>query len=278
MSEHARRARPGGDLRRALRHQWFPVARAVDLDRPVEATLLGERLVVFRTASGRAARAAARAAPPRRQPGQGRGARRRAGLPVPRLAVRRRGRSLRARPVARPGGRQAHPATPRASRPTPRPSTGATSGRASTSRSAGCPSRPSSPTSTSASGSRARRCTPPSGWPPTTENFRDVAHFPFVHRGTMGEVPHVVEPLDVRRDGLEVWMDREVRAHDEASIWSDDGDAAMRYHTIAPGVSIILYDVRARRASRAVRRRRRRPGPSSARSSGAWPTTRRSRA
>jgi phenylpropionate dioxygenase-like ring-hydroxylating dioxygenase large terminal subunit len=76
----------------------------------------------------------------------------------------------------------------------------------------------------------------------TTENFRDVAHFPFVHRGTMGEVPHVVEPLDVRRDGLEVWMDREVQAHDEASTWSDDGDAAMRYHTIAPGVSIIVYE------------------------------------
>jgi phenylpropionate dioxygenase-like ring-hydroxylating dioxygenase large terminal subunit len=76
----------------------------------------------------------------------------------------------------------------------------------------------------------------------TTENFRDVAHFPFVHRGTMGEVPHLVEPLDVRRDGVEVWMTRRVEAHDDASSWSDDGDAWMRYHTIAPGISVIVYE------------------------------------
>jgi phenylpropionate dioxygenase-like ring-hydroxylating dioxygenase large terminal subunit len=32
-----------------------------------------------------------------------------------------------------------------------------------------------------------------------TENFRDVAHFPFVHRSTMGHIPQVVEPLDLPR-------------------------------------------------------------------------------
>ena len=37
----------------ALRRGWYPVARAVDLDRPQQATLLGRRLVAFRTADGR---------------------------------------------------------------------------------------------------------------------------------------------------------------------------------------------------------------------------------
>ncbi|HEX6752434.1 MAG TPA: Rieske 2Fe-2S domain-containing protein [Solirubrobacterales bacterium] len=43
------------------------------------------------------------------------------------------------------------------------------------------------------------------------ENFRDVAHFAFVHRETMGEVAEVVEPLDVQRDGIVVTMRREMR-------------------------------------------------------------------
>jgi phenylpropionate dioxygenase-like ring-hydroxylating dioxygenase large terminal subunit len=36
----------------ALRRGWYPVARGVDLDRPRKATLLGRRLVVFRTKDG----------------------------------------------------------------------------------------------------------------------------------------------------------------------------------------------------------------------------------
>jgi phenylpropionate dioxygenase-like ring-hydroxylating dioxygenase large terminal subunit len=36
----------------AQRRGWFPVARAVDLDRPRKVTLLGRRLVAFRTADG----------------------------------------------------------------------------------------------------------------------------------------------------------------------------------------------------------------------------------
>lgn len=42
------------------------------------------------------------------------------------------------------------------------------------------------------------------------ENFRDVAHFAFVHRATMGRVAEVVEPLTVRRDGIVVTMRREM--------------------------------------------------------------------
>jgi phenylpropionate dioxygenase-like ring-hydroxylating dioxygenase large terminal subunit len=37
----------------ATRRDWYPVARAVDLDRPQRVTLLGRRLVAFRTADGR---------------------------------------------------------------------------------------------------------------------------------------------------------------------------------------------------------------------------------
>lgn len=43
------------------------------------------------------------------------------------------------------------------------------------------------------------------------ENFRDVAHFAFVHKATLGEVREVVEPLVVERDGFEVTMRREMR-------------------------------------------------------------------
>lgn len=43
------------------------------------------------------------------------------------------------------------------------------------------------------------------------ENFRDVAHFAFVHRATMGRVAEVVEPLDVQRDGIVVTMRRKVQ-------------------------------------------------------------------
>ena len=65
------------------------------------------------------------------------------------------------------------------------------------------------------------------------ENFRDVAHFAFVHETTLGPLPEVVEPLDVERDGLEVTMRREMQFGDKAAeFWSSVGEA--RYHVIAP--------------------------------------------
>ncbi len=42
------------------------------------------------------------------------------------------------------------------------------------------------------------------------ENFRDVSHFAFVHRETLGAVDEVVEPLQVEREGVEVTMRREM--------------------------------------------------------------------
>lgn len=72
------------------------------------------------------------------------------------------------------------------------------------------------------------------------ENFRDVAHFPFVHVASMGPSPAVVEPLEVRRDGVEVHMDRPLHASD--GDWAAQGDCLMRYHCIAPGFAAITYD------------------------------------
>jgi phenylpropionate dioxygenase-like ring-hydroxylating dioxygenase large terminal subunit len=75
------------------------------------------------------------------------------------------------------------------------------------------------------------------------ENFRDVAHFPFVHRGTMGAVPHQVERLEVRRDGYETWMTRTYTARGgSAGMYFDVADLAFRYHAIAPGLVSVLLD------------------------------------
>jgi phenylpropionate dioxygenase-like ring-hydroxylating dioxygenase large terminal subunit len=70
------------------------------------------------------------------------------------------------------------------------------------------------------------------------ENFRDVAHFAFVHRTTLGDVAEVVEPLPVERDGLEVIMRREM-------LTGDGGDGTWdslregHNHVIAPNFTSI---------------------------------------
>ena len=65
------------------------------------------------------------------------------------------------------------------------------------------------------------------------ENFRDVAHFAFVHEATLGPQPAVVEPLAPARNGFEVTLRRSMEWGDGASsTWG-----ALReigYHTIAP--------------------------------------------
>jgi nitrite reductase/ring-hydroxylating ferredoxin subunit len=223
----------------ALRRCWFPVARAQDLDQPVEATLLGERLVVFRTEAGE-----------------------------PRVLGRRcihRGANLAKGEVH--GDVLACPYhgwrfDGETGQCTYVPSLlGSDKRIPSTARVQSYPAHvqwghvwtvldePLSPPPDPVEfhdlelGEWVAGPTIHStiGLAATTENFRDVAHFPFVHGGTMGEVPHAVEPLDVRSEGTEVWMTRRVEARPGAP-WSGDGDSWMRYHTLAPGVSIIFYD------------------------------------
>jgi len=65
------------------------------------------------------------------------------------------------------------------------------------------------------------------------ENFRDVAHFAFVHEATLGPQPAVVEPLTPERNGLEVRLRRNMEWGDEASsVWGPLRE--MYYHSIAP--------------------------------------------
>jgi len=71
------------------------------------------------------------------------------------------------------------------------------------------------------------------------ENFRDVAHFPFVHQKTMGVLPHEVPPLDTRRDGLHAYMRRAAqRGADETmdARWETmlSSEVRIAYHAIAP--------------------------------------------
>jgi len=80
----------------------------------------------------------------------------------------------------------------------------------------------------------------PVGVAVSVENFRDVAHFPFVHKVSMGPTPEVVEPLDVKREGSHVWMFRPLNAG--TGEWASDGDALMKYHCVAPGLASITYD------------------------------------
>lgn len=64
------------------------------------------------------------------------------------------------------------------------------------------------------------------------ENYRDVAHFAFVHKETL-EMPEVIEPLEVSREGNVVEMQRGMRGGAESDpIW--DGLREIRYRTVAP--------------------------------------------
>ena len=80
----------------------------------------------------------------------------------------------------------------------------------------------------------------PTGVGVAIENFRDVAHFPFVHKVSMGPTPEVVEPLTVRRDGLDIYMDRPLDA--STGEWANQGNCMMYYHCAAPGFASITYD------------------------------------
>ncbi len=65
------------------------------------------------------------------------------------------------------------------------------------------------------------------------ENFRDVAHFAFVHQATLGVVDEVVEPLEPVRDGIAVRMRRTMTPGEEAErIWGSVQE--VDYQVIAP--------------------------------------------
>jgi len=79
------------------------------------------------------------------------------------------------------------------------------------------------------------------GFMAATENFRDMAHFPFVHHVTMGEVDPVIPQLDVQRDGRRIAVSFRYPKVVGAEF-SNIGDAWMHYHSYAPGFAAILYE------------------------------------
>ncbi|MCX4796801.1 aromatic ring-hydroxylating dioxygenase subunit alpha [Streptomyces sp. NBC_01242] len=220
---------------RAMRHSWFPVARSVDLETPEPAVLLGEQLVVFRDADG-VARVTARRCP-------------------------HRGADLSQGKVT--GGSIGCPYH----------------GWRFDGAEGGCTYVPSLPDQSKIPPKAAIRTYPaverfghvwtvleepvtelydpeewrghdlvwlaanplnsPTGVAAAIENFRDVAHFPFVHQVSMGPTPEVVEPLQVRRDGIDVHMERPLDAGN--GDWANQGDCMMSYHCTAPGFASISY-------------------------------------
>lgn len=65
------------------------------------------------------------------------------------------------------------------------------------------------------------------------ENFRDVAHFAFVHQDTLGPLPEEIEPLMPESNGLEVTLRRNMEWGPDANeVWGPLRE--MGYHVIAP--------------------------------------------
>jgi phenylpropionate dioxygenase-like ring-hydroxylating dioxygenase large terminal subunit len=80
------------------------------------------------------------------------------------------------------------------------------------------------------------------------ENFRDVAHFAFVHQNSFGPVPEVVEPLAPERDGLEVVLRRKMEVGEDATeLWGTMKE--IRYRVIAPNfTSVQMFTDKGERA------------------------------
>ncbi|PZQ10396.1 MAG: aromatic ring-hydroxylating dioxygenase subunit alpha [Ancylobacter novellus] len=79
------------------------------------------------------------------------------------------------------------------------------------------------------------------GFMAATENFNDMAHFAFVHGGSMGNVSPIVDSMQISREGREVattiWYPSV-----PGSNFSSMGDSWMHYKNFAPGIATILYD------------------------------------
>lgn len=213
----------------ALRRAWFPVARSGDLEQPRRVTLLGETLVAFMTSGGQPCVVMDRCGHRGASLSEGHVDSDR--IVCPYHGWEWNGATGRCMHIPSLGDRDAIPSRavttayraqerwglvwccleePAVALPAPPALDGVEWSHA-----AGRPMRVSS-------GIRA-----------ATENFRDVAHFPFVHHATMGHLPSVVEPLEVERRGPEVLLTREYNAtggHD--GLWQER--MTFSYHAIAP--------------------------------------------
>ncbi|MFJ8692617.1 Rieske 2Fe-2S domain-containing protein [Streptomyces roseolilacinus] len=67
-----------------------------------------------------------------------------------------------------------------------------------------------------------------------TENFRDKAHFPFVHAGTMGDVETTVAPYRVLQDGWELSWSSSWRSANTPSRFATEPGHRLDYHVTLP--------------------------------------------
>jgi phenylpropionate dioxygenase-like ring-hydroxylating dioxygenase large terminal subunit len=220
----------------AMRRSWFPVARSGDLAQPQAATLLGRRLVVYRGASGRPVVAERRC--PHRGGDLARGSVHGDDLACPYHGWRYAGSDGRC--VLLPSLAD-QSKIPRKARIATFPAV-ERFGHVWTvlEDPLGPLYDPAEWRDLNLDWLAADPIPSPTGVAVAMENFRDVAHFPFVHRVSMGLTPWVVEPLEVRREGVHVFMDRPLYAG--SGDWGNQGDCLMRYHCIAPGFASITYD------------------------------------
>lgn len=220
----------------AMRHQWFPVARSVDLEKPQAATLLGEKLVVYRTESGKAVVQQARC--PHRGASFALGE-----VHGESIACPYHGWQFNAE-----DGKCSHIPALEDQCQIPKQATIKT--YACLERYGHVWTALEEPRfdlydlaewrALDLEWLAAEPLHSPTGVAVAVENFGDVAHFSYVHRGMMGHMPPAVEPLVVRRDGLDVWMDRPLQSCE--GEWASDGDCMMYYHIVAPGLVAITYD------------------------------------
>lgn len=183
-----------------LRHTWFPVARSEDVtSRPVQANILGTKLVVYRVAG---VVTVARAACPHRGVDLSMGEIREGGLECPYHGwIFEAGTGVCTHVPSLPPG-----STPVRTRLHAYPVTEAYGHVWS------CLEEPYLPLPDLADVATVEwqlaygepndlAC----GMRQLTENFRDMGHFPFVHQGSMGsDVRRVVDPYQVHRDGWDL--------------------------------------------------------------------------
>lgn len=245
--QHADTATPSNeDFDRALRRGWFPVAQSPDLATPIETSLLDVALVVFRDESG-AARVASNQCPHR-------GAALSAGTVVgdaiqcPYHGWQWNGETGRCKliPAVGPDG------------PSP-PAARLKTYEAHERYGLVWTTLADDPLGEVPSLEEVDELELESDWvsgPPwdvgcnvcvAIENFRDVAHFPFVHRKTMGLLPHQIEPLKAVRRGFHAYLDRVESPYEENTsdpVWAatHPGTVHIKYHAIAPSVVTVVME------------------------------------
>ena len=226
------------EIAQALTHAWFPVARVVDIDAPQPITLLGKNLVAYRTDTGEPAVVAQRC--PHRGGNFGLGQVVNGNIQCPYhgwqfdasgkcVLIPALGESAQ---IPSNAAISAYPAVERF-------------GLVWTCLAEPFVDLPGLPELDE------HNMTFLAGEPVDTragmlaalENFRDVAHFPFVHRATMGDVANQIETLHVRSDGFETWLSRNYSASGgEAAIYRDRADIVFTYHAVMPSLVSALLD------------------------------------